>query len=136
MGPNAIENKCAVCYTTTMNVSKRCVIFVLSGLVLLTLAAAGRAYILPAEQILEFMIKHLGPLATLQISQKTVIYDPSVEEGAREFDATLYYQYPDRFRYEVTTPEGQEIRVVGPDGAVAVQKGKIVSQRETRLDLR
>jgi outer membrane lipoprotein-sorting protein len=117
-----------------MNVSKHCVIFVLSGLVLLTLAAAGRAYILPAEQILEFMIKHLGPLATLQISQKTVIYDPSVEEGAREFDATLYYQYPDRFRYEVTTPEGQEIRVVGPDGAVAVQKGKIVSQRETRLD--
>ena len=117
-----------------MNVSKRCIIFVLSGFVLLILASAGRAYILPAEQILGFMVKQLGPLATLQISQKTVVYDPSLEEGMQEFDATLYYQYPDRFRYEVTTPEGQEIRVVGPDGAVVVQKGKIVGQRERRLD--
>ena len=134
MCPNAIENKSGVCYTGNMNVSKHCVIFVLSGLVVLTLAAAGRAYILPPEQILEFMIKHLGPLTTLQISQKTVIYNPSLEEGVQEVDATLYYQYPDRFRYEVTTPEGQEIRVVGPDGAVVVQKGKIVRERESRFD--
>ena len=69
-----------------------------------------------------------------QISQKTVIYDPSLEEGMQEFDATLYYRYPDRFRYEVTTPEGEEIRVVGPDGAVVVRNGQIVRQRESQFD--
>ncbi|MBW1859860.1 MAG: hypothetical protein JRI70_07250 [Deltaproteobacteria bacterium] len=109
-------------------------IFALCVLVLLGFAAASRAYILPAEQILGFMIKHLGSVSTLQISQKTVIYDPSLEEGMQEFDATLYYRYPDRFRYEVTTPEGEEIRVIGPDGTVVVRKGQIVRQRESRFD--
>lgn len=109
-------------------------VFVLCVLVLLGFSAVGRAYILPADQILNFMIKHLGSVSTLQISQKTVIYDPSLEEGMQEFDATLYYWYPDRFRYEVTTPGGEEIRVVGPDGAMAVQKGQIVQQRESQFD--
>ncbi len=117
-----------------MNTLKRCVIFALCVLVLLGFAAASRAYVLPAEQILDFMIKHLGSVSTLQISQKTVIYDPSLEEGMQEFDATLYYRYPDQFRYEAITPDGEEIRVVGPDGAVVVRKGQIVGQRESQFD--
>jgi outer membrane lipoprotein-sorting protein len=103
-------------------------------LILPVFAADGLAYILPSGQILEFMIKHLGSVTTLQISQKTVVYDPSLEEGAQEFDATLYYRYPDRFRYEVATPDGKEIRVVGPDGAMVIRKGQIVRQTETRVD--
>ncbi|MBW1742765.1 MAG: hypothetical protein JRJ47_04960 [Deltaproteobacteria bacterium] len=109
-------------------------IFTLCVLVFLGFAAAGRAYVLPAKQILGLMIKHLGSVSTLQISQKTVIYDPSLEEGMQEFDATLYYRYPDRFRYEVITPDGEEIRVVGPDGALVVREGQIVGQRESPFD--
>jgi outer membrane lipoprotein-sorting protein len=103
-------------------------------LVLLALAAVSRAYVLPAKQILDLMIKQLGSGTTLQISQKTVIYDPSLAEGMQEFNATLYYRYPDRFRYEAATPEGEEIRVVGPEGALVIRNGQIVHQRETRFD--
>jgi len=96
--------------------------------------ATTHSYILPAEQILEFMIKHLGSAHSLQVLQKTVIYDPSLEEGMREFDATLYYWYPDRFRGEVRTPEGEHVRVTGPEGAISVTNGKIIGERENPFD--
>jgi outer membrane lipoprotein-sorting protein len=106
----------------------------LCAFIILGNATTSHSYILPAEQILGFMIKQLGSARTLQIFQQTVIYDPSVEEGMREFDATLYYRYPDRFRYEVHTPEGEHVCVIGPEGAIFVTNGEIVGERESPFD--
>jgi outer membrane lipoprotein-sorting protein len=80
------------------------------------------------------MIDQFGPARTLEVMQKTVIYDPSLEGGMRELDETLYYRYPDQFRCEVSTPGGEQVRVVGPEGAIFVTNGKIVAETESPFD--
>lgn len=129
--PNSIEKPHTLCYTSRM---KRFAPYLLCAFIILGPAATSRAYILPVEQILSFMIKQLGSARTLQVSQQTVIYDPSFEEGMREFDSTLYYRYPDRFRCEVRTPEGEHVRVISPEGAIFVTNGEIVRERESLFD--
>jgi len=66
--------------------------------------------------------------------QTTVIYDPALEGGMGELEETLYYLYPDRFRCEVNTPEGEQVRVVGPEGAILVTNGKIIGETENPFD--
>jgi outer membrane lipoprotein-sorting protein len=80
------------------------------------------------------MIEQLGPARTFVVFQKTVIYDPAVEGGMQEFEETLYYQYPDRFRCEVSTPETEQVRVVSPEGAIVVTNGKVIAEKESPFD--
>ena len=50
--------------------------YVLCAFVILTLAAPSHSYILPAKQILGFMVEQLGSGPALVVSQQTVLYDP------------------------------------------------------------
>jgi len=109
-------------------------LYILCGLVVLTQAVAAQAYIIPSEQILTLMIDKFGPADSLVVSQKTVLYDPSLEGGTRELEETLYYGYPDRFRSEVRTPGLKRIQVVNQDDTVIIIGGKIVGETETLFD--
>ncbi|MDY6952814.1 MAG: hypothetical protein SWE60_14980 [Thermodesulfobacteriota bacterium] len=109
-------------------------LWVLSGLLVLTQAVTAPAYILPAEQILTLMIDKFAPADTLLVSQKTVLYDPALKKGFRQFDETLYYRYPDRFRSEVKTRGLKRIQVVNEDDAVIIIDGKIVAETEPPFD--
>jgi hypothetical protein len=113
---------------------KRSVLYLVLACIVLGLAGAGDAYVLPAEQILNFMIDQFRSARTLVILQKTVVYDPSVEGGMQELDEALYYQFPDRFRREMSTEWGEQVRVVGPEGALFVTDGKIIAEREDSFD--
>ena len=108
--------------------------YLLCAFVVLGLATAIHSYVLPAKQILEFMIQQFGSAHTVVVWQKTVIYDPALEGGMREVDEVLYYRYPDRFRCEVSTPGGEQVRVVGPEGAIFVTNSKIIAEAETPFD--
>jgi hypothetical protein len=108
--------------------------YLLCAFMVLGLVAASHSYVLPAKQILEFMIQQFGSARTVVVLQKAVIYDPSLEGGMREVDEILYYRYPDRFRSEVTTPGGEQVRVIGPEGAIFVTNGKIIAEAETPFD--
>ncbi|UCD86446.1 MAG: hypothetical protein JSV01_01320 [Desulfobacterales bacterium] len=114
--------------------SKRLGSRLLCAFIVFGLAAASHSYVLPAKQILNFMVKQFGSVRTLVVLQKTVIYDPTLEGGMSELDETLYYQYPDQFRCEVSTPGGEQVGVVGPDGAIFVINGKIVAEAEDPFD--
>jgi len=113
---------------------KRSRLCILCGLVLLGQAMAARAYVLPAEKILSFMIHKLGSARTLVVSQKTVLYDPELRGGIRELRETLYYRYPDGFRSEVRSRGLEQLRVVNQDGALIVINGEIVGERENPFD--
>lgn len=113
---------------------KRCAAYFLCAFIVLGFTVPSHSYVLPAEQILDFMIKQFGSTRTFEVFQRTVIYDPALEGGMREFDEALYYWYPDRFRCEVNTPGGEQIRVVGPEGAIFVINGKIVAETESPFD--
>jgi hypothetical protein len=93
-----------------------------------------RAYILPAEQILTFVVDRLGSGRALMVRQKTVFYDPSLEQGMQERDETLYFAYPDRFRSEVDGPGVKQIKVVSTEGALSIFNGKIIGETENPFD--
>ncbi len=114
--------------------SKRLDSCLLCLLMVFGLAAASRSYVLPAKQILNFMVQQFGSVRTLVVSQKTAIYDPTLEGGMSEIDETLYYRYPDQFRCEASTTGGEQVRVFGPDGAIFVTNGKIVAEAEDPFD--
>lgn len=113
---------------------KRFTLSVACAFILFGSAAGTRAYILPAEQILGFLIDRLGSGRTLMVLQKTVLYDPDVAGGLQEFEETLYYGFPDRFRSEVTAPGLEQVRVVNPEGAILVMNGKIIGETENGFD--
>jgi hypothetical protein len=113
---------------------KRFTLGIACAFILFGSAAETRAYILPAEQILNFLIDRLGSCSTLIVMQKTVLYDPGFEGGIQEFEETLYYGFPDRFRSEVTAPGLEQVRVVNPDGAILVMNGKIIGETENGFD--
>lgn len=131
---NPIENLGTLCYTTRMIFLKRLASNLLCVWVVLGLAGAGHAYVLPAKQILGFIVDQFGPTRTLVVMQKTVIYGIDLGEGKGEFDETLYFQFPDRFRREISTPGGEQIGVVSPGGAIFTKDGGIVSEREDAFD--
>ncbi|OEU53352.1 MAG: hypothetical protein BA861_08795 [Desulfobacterales bacterium S3730MH5] len=108
--------------------------YLLCVFIVMGLAVTSHSYILPAKQILGFMIEQLGSARTFVVVQNSVIYDPAIEGGMRELDETLYYWYPDRFRREVNTPGSEQVRVVGPDGAIFVTNGKIVAETQSLFD--
>lgn len=129
--PNPIEKTTRLCYTTSM---KHRVSYLLCAFIVIGLAVASHSYVLPAKQVLGYMIEQFGSARTFVASQNTVIYDPALEGGMRELDETLYYRYPDRFRCEVSVPEGEQVRVVGPEGAIFVVNGKIITEKEAPFD--
>jgi hypothetical protein len=106
----------------------------LCGLLVLTQSIAASAYILPAKQILGLMIDQFGPADTLVVSQKTVLYDPSLEGGFQDFEETLYYGYPDRFRSEIKSPWLKRTQVVHGNETVVIVDGKIVGEVEALFD--
>ncbi|MBW1896641.1 MAG: hypothetical protein JRI47_06250, partial [Deltaproteobacteria bacterium] len=113
---------------------KRLTTCLLCILALLSFSTSTSSYILPAEQIVDFMIEQFGSARSFEILQTTIVYDPELEEGVGEFDEVLYYRYPGRFRSDVSTPSGEQIRVVSPEGAISVVNGRIISETETLFD--
>ncbi len=92
------------------------------------------AYVLPAKQVLGFMVEQFGSNQTLVVFQKDVVYDPDIEGGMEELNGTLYYMYPDRFRSEVSGPELDKIQVLNEEGALVVIDGKILGETESLFD--
>jgi outer membrane lipoprotein-sorting protein len=108
--------------------------YLVCAFIILGLAMASHSYVLPACQILSFMIEQFGSARACVVFQETVIYDPALEGGMQEFEETLYYRYPDQFRCEVGTPGSEQVRVVSPEGAIFVMNGKIIAETEDPFD--
>jgi len=113
---------------------KRCIQSVVCTFIFLGLVVTAGAYVLPAKQVLDFMVEQFGSNQTLVVFQKTVVYDPDIEGGMEELDETLYYMYPDRFRSEVSGPELEKIQVLNEEGALVVIDGKIFGETESLFD--
>ena len=113
---------------------KRCIQSVVCAFICFWLVAVTGAYILPAKQVLGFMVEQFGADQTLVIFQKTVVYDPDIEGGMDELDEILYYKYPNRFRSEISGPKLEKIQVLNEEGALVVINDKILSETESLFD--
>ncbi len=120
-----------LCYKNAMKHLCQALVF---SLISLWSVVLGRAYILPAEQVLTYMTEQMGPASTLIVSQKTLVYDPLIQEGMQELAETLYYVSPDRFRSEIRGPEVEKVTVVDNGDALVVVDGRILRERQTLFD--
>jgi outer membrane lipoprotein-sorting protein len=104
---------------------------------LFTVLCAGslaNAFVLLGPQILELMRKELGTAEQLFVSQKLIIYQEFLEEGAIVLDEKLRYIFPDTFRSDILSENAEVIHVFSKGRSVTVLDGKITSDRETELD--
>jgi hypothetical protein len=104
------------------------------GVFVLALAVHADASVLPARQILTFMIERVVAGNTLVVSQKTIVYDPGLEGGMQEIQETLYFKYPDRFRSEMSAGRQKKVQVRGRDGVVVILDEKIMGESEGPFD--
>ena len=108
---------------------------VLVGLTLLLCSGTrANAFVLMGPHILELMRKELGTAEQLFVSQKLILYQDYLEEGAIVLEEKLRYIFPDTFRSDIFSENAERIHVFSKGRSVTVMDGKITSDRETELD--
>ena len=108
---------------------------VLVGLILFCGSGTlANAFVLLGPHILELMRKELGKAERLYVSQKLILYQDYLEEGAIVLDEKLRYIFPDTFRSDIYSEHAEMIHVFSKGRSVTVIDGKITSDRITQLD--
>jgi hypothetical protein len=108
---------------------------VLVGIItLLCSGTLANAYVLLGPHILELMRKELGTAERLFVSQKLILYQDYLEQGAIVLDEKLRYIFPDTFRSDIYSENAERIHVFSKGRTVTVIDGKIISDHGTELD--
>lgn len=100
-----------------------------------TIQPTAQAYVLHGYHLLEMMTRELGRARSLQVTQKLVITDLSNPYQPIELRETLSYVFPDEFRSESVSAAGSRIHVSSRGRYLTVLDGRIVSDKESELDL-
>ncbi|RZB38304.1 MAG: hypothetical protein SRB2_00052 [Desulfobacteraceae bacterium Eth-SRB2] len=113
--------------------NKSLVIFL--GFALVTcLYAPTNAYVLPGPYILKLMTQNLGKAKSLLVSQTLAIHDESPQKIGVELSETLRYVFPETFRSDTLSENGNRIHVLSKGKAVTVIDGKIADESDNRYD--
>jgi hypothetical protein len=116
------------------HIMKKSAAIVVGLIILLCAGTLANAFILLGPHILELMRKELGTAETLFVSQKLILYQNYLEEGAIVLDEKLRYIFPDTFRSDIFSENAERIHVFSKGRSVTVIDGQITSDRETELD--
>jgi hypothetical protein len=92
------------------------------------------AFVLEGRQVLELMARQQNKLESLQVSQTLVVHGGSPDDPSAEFAETIAYQFPDRFRSEITGLNHERLHVVNRDAALTVTDGVLTAEAETAAD--
>ena len=103
-------------------------------LLVLGVVTAVQAYVLQGPHILELMLEEIGQTQSLRITQKLIFYDTDTGEESAEVTEKVMYQFPDRYRSEIDSPDIQHIHVVRGADSVTVTDRAITSNRESTTE--
>jgi outer membrane lipoprotein-sorting protein len=104
-------------------------------LVFLTVTCcSGWAYVLPGPQIIDLTIKNLGRAQRLKVVQDLTLYDSQTPGDPTIVEEILAYQFPDRFRSEIKSPNGQQIHLYAAGKALQIIDGRTTSHAAAFLD--
>lgn len=82
------------------------------------------AYVLEGPHILTLTAKALGKIASLQASQKLLIYPQAPETAPTVFDEIAIYVMPERFRSDIVSDRIQRTHLVFADSSLTVIDGR------------
>ncbi len=92
------------------------------------------AFILEGPQVLDLMARQQEKLKSLQVTQTLVVHGATVADQNAEFEETIAYQFPDRFRADTRAPTHERLHVVNRDASLTVTDGLVTAETETALD--
>jgi len=99
-----------------------------------SLAAVSHAYVLKGAHLLRLMTRQLGQEQGLLINQKHIVYDERLPQGSIEFDETLRYLFPDKFRSDLRSESTHRIHILSQGTGLTVIDGKVAPNTETQYD--
>ena len=83
------------------------------GVILCIFSSGAEAYVMPPEQLIDYMQDKLGVFKTLIIAQKTVAIDPRDGMEANAFEEKIWIKTPGYFKAKVIS--GQDIRAMADE---------------------
>lgn len=98
------------------------------------LLPSASGYVLPGQHLLLLMTESLGSANSLQVHQKTFLYDGIAPEPQTELTETLSYRFSNAFRSDCASPDLTRIHVDTLDAMVTVLDGHQALQNESRFD--
>jgi hypothetical protein len=94
--------------------------------------SVGHTYILPATQIIEFMVKKYASVRALQITQLTKVLDLQ-RERERVFGESISVMSPDLYRSEAAGQPGKRIILHNGSRTLKIVDGEVARKREDRV---
>ena len=94
-------------------------------LFLATGPSGAQAYVLTGPHILELTAEAMGPITSLAVDEKLLIYPPLQESPATVLDETALYVMPLRFRSDIAADQVQRTHLVFGNQAVTVVDGRL-----------
>ena len=99
---------------------------------MMMIVPSAQPYVLQGPHILDLMLSEIGQAQSLRVTQKVFFYDPDTGEESAEFDETVMYLFPDRYRSEIDSQEIQHIHVVrGADSLTIIDRAVTANQEST-----
>ena len=89
---------------------------------------------LRAPHLLHLMVASLGRAHSLGVSQVQTVYPGGTDNRTIQWEETLYYGFPDRFRVEAASAGARRIHVTAGDQAVTILDQSVVRNTETAFD--
>lgn len=114
--------------------SSICFVMWISLVILVGGTAPSWAYVPTSAQIIDQYLKTLGKAKSLEVHEKLVYFDTRIADGTAEFDETVKYVFPDRFRSDIRTRTTTKTMVVTFDKSLVLLDGKIAAEHEGGLD--
>jgi len=97
-------------------------------------ASTALAYIPTSAQILDQYLKTVGQLKRMEVQEKLVYFDTRIKEGTAEFQETVKYFFPDRFRSDIKAQTTTKSMIVTFEKALVLLDGKIAAEKEVGFD--
>ncbi|PIE66637.1 MAG: hypothetical protein CSA23_08120 [Deltaproteobacteria bacterium] len=98
-----------------------------------TMPSLAWAYVLEAPHVLELTARAMGRIASLEVSQKLLVYAQEPDDAPTVFDETAIYIPPERFRSDLASDGIQRTHLVFGNSSLTLTDGRL-SQDQNPLD--
>lgn len=96
---------------------------------------SAQAYIMPAKQMIEKMIKYVGSTETLSAVHSFTLYNQQVDGQPLTLKESVIYRFPDAMHSEILMNDKQKLHVVSPKGSVTIIDNIVSEEPQTSFDL-
>jgi len=104
-------------------------------ILLLCIPITAQAYIMPAKQMIEKMIKYVGSTETLSVVHSFTLYNQQIDNQPLTLNESVIYRFPKSMHSEILMNDKQKLHVCSDKGSVTIIDGIVSEESQTTFDL-